>query len=102
MKERSPSDFSWRMYALCYVVIALSVLLIAAPELRLLPGAKLVVGLMLVIFVAVTTRRDYKQGKLNLSVPEIYQQSKAGRRFQPLAIQTAAMVALLIAFWKTF
>lgn len=101
MKEPSPTDSSWRMYALCYLVIALSAPIIVFPEFRLLPGAKLVLGLLFFVFFGVTLRRDFKTGALNLSVPEIYQQSKAGRRFLPRAIQSAAFIAITIAFWET-
>ncbi len=101
MNKPSPTDLSWRMYALFYIVIALSAPLILFPELRLLPGAKLAVSLLFFVYFLATIRREWKSRALNLTLPEIYAQAKGGRRFTPLAIQTAACAAVVTAVMKT-
>ena len=88
-------------YVFYYVVIAISAVFIVLPAVRAVPFAKVVVSLMIFALLASWIWRDRKSGNLKLTVPEIYSKAKQGQRFAPRAIELAATIVTLIAFWLT-
>jgi hypothetical protein len=89
------------MQALYCVAILISAPFILFPGVRLLPHAKLVVGVVTVgTFIAIVVR-GLRNGELNRTLPETYAAARAGRTTAGLALQTAAVVALSLASWLT-
>lgn len=98
MTKQAPSTAEYLFY---YVVIATSAVFILLPVVRAVPFAKLVVALMTFALIALWIRRDRKSGNSKLTVSEIYSRAKRGQRFASSAIELAATIATLIAFWLT-
>jgi hypothetical protein len=89
------------MQALYGVAILVSAPFILFPAMRVLPYAKLVVGLTLfAVFIAIVVR-GLRNGELNRTLPETYAAAKAGRTAAGLALQSAAIVAVSLASWLT-
>jgi hypothetical protein len=100
MSQHLNSNISTGQQVLYCGMIAISAILILAPAVRLLPYAKLVVFIMMVVFLFTIVRRGMRSGNIKLTLPQIYLQAKAGRKFTQ-ALETAAVVAVNIAFWMT-
>lgn len=90
------------MQALYVVAILIAAPVILFPAVRLLPYAKLAIGLLTVgTFIAIVIR-GLRNGELNRTLPETYAAAAmAGRTAAGLALQTAAVVALSLASWLT-
>lgn len=89
------------MQALYVVAILIAAPVILFPAVRLLPYAKLAIGLLTVgTFIAIVIR-GLRNGELNRTLPETYSAAMAGRTAAGLALQTAAVVALSLASWLT-
>ena len=101
MDPRNANSTSWGTYVTCYAVIAISAVFMLSPVVRSLPFAKLVISLVILGLLALSIRRGRKNGSLQLSIPQIHQQAKGGRKFAPIALEVAATVAAMIAFWMT-
>ena len=101
MTDPARFELSPRMAALYLLAIAVSVPFILFPAARSLPHARQVIDvLVLGVFVAMV-RRGLRSGELTRTMPEIYAQARAGRRFAGRALETAAIVALGLAQWLT-
>lgn len=89
------------MQTLYVVAILIAAPVILFPAVRLLPYAKLAIGLLTVgTFIAIVIR-GLRNGELNRTLPETYAAAMAGRTAAGLALQTAAVVALSLASWLT-
>jgi len=98
MPKQTPSAAEHLLYV---TLIVLSAAFILVPAVRAMPVAKLVVGLMIFALLALWIWRDRKNGHHKLSVPEIFSKARRGHSFAPRALESAATVATLVAFWLT-
>lgn len=84
-----------------YAAILISAVLILFPSTRALPFAKLVVGILLGGLLIIFMRRENKRKTLKMTIPEVFNEARKGRKFSPPVIDTAATVATVLAFWLT-
>jgi hypothetical protein len=97
---KSEISISPAAYAMYYVIIAVSSVFVLLPAARAFPFAKVAAGLMVLALLATSIRSAIKTGQAKMTLPQIHSQAKAGRKFA-IAIETAAVVAALLAFWMT-
>ena len=99
MNAVTQPDLSPRMYALYFLAIAISTPFILFPTARLLPYAKLGIGVVVAAMFVAIVRRGMRNGELTRTLPQIYAQASAGRRIAGLTLQTAAVTAISLAMW---
>ncbi len=101
MAPQNTRTASLGTYVSCYVAIAISAVFMLFPAVRTLPFAKVVISVVILALLTLSIRRGRKNGNLQLSVSQIHEQAKGGRKFAPVALEVAATVVAMIAFWMT-
>jgi hypothetical protein len=101
MTQQATPNPSLATHIFYYVIIVISAIFIALPAMRMLPFSKLVVSLVMLALLATMIGRGMRSGDLNLTLPKIHSQAKAGRRFAPRALELATLIAANLAFWMT-
>ena len=102
MNQPSRPELSPAIRALYCSAIAVSAPFILFPAVRMLPYAKLGIGVVVTAMFVVSVRRGMRNGELTRTMPQIYEQAKAGRRVAGLALETAAVTATCLAMWLTY
>lgn len=85
-----------------YITILVSAALVAVPGWRAFPASKPVLTLITVGMVVLFVRRESGRRTLNLTIGQIYEQAKLGRKFAPPAVETAATVIWCMAVMLTY
>ncbi len=89
------------MQALYCAGILASAPFIVSPAIRSWPYARLMTGLVLMgVFIPIVVR-GLRNGELKRTLPQTYEAAKGGRTAAGLALQTATVVAVNLAFWLT-
>lgn len=98
----SPTPLEQLCTAVFYAVTLLaSAAVVLMPGIRQLGATKVGVGLLTAGMLVTFLRREMRRKTLGLSVQQIYEQARQGRKFAPRGVELAAVVMWAWAAWLT-
>jgi 1,4-dihydroxy-2-naphthoate octaprenyltransferase len=101
MKKQKWLDILRSSEIFWYALIGISAVFILVSAVRAAFWGKTLMSLLMFLIFVRMAYDMRKKRTANKTIPEIYRQAKAGRKFAPKALEFAAIVAFNIAFWKT-